>query len=361
MSEKNSIVGFELYSDNRVLTPIEYANLKSKQNGYIPANFFRSHLFNSTNKQSKELKRKKVIYDDGKTVIKVNRSLHQRHRDLLSILFTENKGVSKPDPTGRYFIYVNLYDVAKKMGYKSPKNSRINIKQFLDNLRATDIEIIQGDIIGNCSLLGQSVLNRETGFYVVEVPAPTAKYHVLSYAVLIDPIINRQIIKISLSRLKALTSYLVSNIPIKNGISFKNICEKLDIMQPPRRTEFRKEVLANLLLLDQFSISFDLEKDIFYYTGIDLIKFQRAIKPEEIKKSLFDFAPIDLDYYRGKKGLDPNNNIFKIKEVVFDHHSDSYKMFVDCANCVDDKFARLFIDDFKLLDSYIARFNSAVL
>ena len=81
-----------IFSENRELTPKEYKNLSKKVNGgYIPVNYLRKNLFNATISASKELIRLKTIYDDGTTKLKVNRSLHQKHRDLLSILFSDNK------------------------------------------------------------------------------------------------------------------------------------------------------------------------------------------------------------------------------------------------------------------------------
>lgn len=356
------IAGFDLIDPERELTNIEYSNLvKKSSNGYIPANFFRSHLFNSTSRQSKELKRKKMIYDDGKVTIKVNRSLHQRHRDLLSLLFTENRGTSKPDKNGRYFIYINLFDVAKKMGYKNPQGSRINIKEFLDNLRATDIEINEGEIVGNCSLLGMSRFDKNTGFYVVEVPAITSQYHILSYGVLIEPIINREIIKIpnSISKLKALVSYLVSNKPLSNGIKFQNICTKLEIVRANKKSEFKRELLDNAELLAKFNIIFNAEKDIISYSGTDKIKFERAIKPKEIQKSLFDMLELedsyneDLSKYQGKKGIGDDGSLFEIREVIYDKDKDSYRMyFVGYRD-----FAHLEKEDLKMVDKFIINYK----
>ena len=112
--EKKNIV----FDKNRELTPKEYKNLTQKVNGgYIPVNYLRKNLFNATVRESRELIKLKTIYDDGSVKMQVNRSLHQKHRDLLSILFSDNNGVSKPDKDGSYYIKTNLYKLAKAMGY----------------------------------------------------------------------------------------------------------------------------------------------------------------------------------------------------------------------------------------------------
>ena len=131
-----------IFNESRELTEKEYMNLSRKVNkGYIPVDYLRKNLFNATVKDSKELKRKKIIYNDKQVKITVNRSLHQKHRDLLSLLFTDNKGVSKPNKDGSYIIYTNIYDLAKKMNYKTPKNSTNNIYRMLNDLAITRLEI----------------------------------------------------------------------------------------------------------------------------------------------------------------------------------------------------------------------------
>ena len=95
-----------IFKEDRELTEKEYMNLSKKVNGgYIPVDYLRKNLFNATVRDSKELRRKKIIYNDKQIKITVNRSLHQKHRDLLSLLFTDNKGVSKPSKEGSYLIY----------------------------------------------------------------------------------------------------------------------------------------------------------------------------------------------------------------------------------------------------------------
>ncbi len=141
-------------NENRELTPKEYKNLSKKVNGgYIPVNYLRKNLFNATISASKELIRLKTIYDDGTTKLRVNRSLHQKHRDLLSILFSDNNGVSKPSKDEGYYIKTNLYKLAKAMGYGTgkKKNSKYKIssatpliEKFLNDLQSTLI-IVEDD------------------------------------------------------------------------------------------------------------------------------------------------------------------------------------------------------------------------
>lgn len=275
--------------DKRELTNIEYANLSEKANkGALPVEYFRKNLFNATTRVSKQLKRDKTIYDDGKLKIQVNRSLHQRHRDLLSIIFTDNKGVKKPNKDGSYFIFHNLYDIAKKMGYKNPKDAVLLVKGWLHDLRHTDMIMIYGKKEYRHMLLGSFALDIETSNYGVEIPSQTAKYYILNYAVEIPKEINRKIIEMpnNLAKIKALVSYMLSNQALKNGISFDNICNKLDINISARKSEFLKEIKENKSLLREFNISFDEETKIFKYEQIETIFFHNPVKIEKIIEAI---------------------------------------------------------------------------
>jgi len=272
-----------IYDEEREITSIEKYNLQQKQKT-IPVEYLRKNLFNATTRESHELKRLKIIYDDGKTKIKVNRSLHLKHRDLLSILFTDNKGVSKPLQDGSYLIYTNLYDLAKKMGYKNPKACISNIQKYLNDLRYTDFIIEEKNIKRGHMLLGDFILDKETNKYAVKIPPATAKYYILNYTVQIPKEINRKIIAIpnKYAKTKALVSYLLSNKQLKNGIAFNTLCEKFDINDPSSKSNFKKELELRNDILKQFNIEFDKEKKIIKYIQLGDIKFLHGLKEDTI-------------------------------------------------------------------------------
>lgn len=273
-----------VFDEERDLTENELHNLKTKKNS-IPVEYFRKNLFNATTRESRELTRKKTIYEDPKNKVQVNRSLHQRHRDLLSILFTDNIKVSEPNKDGSYYIHTSLYDLSKKMGYK-PLQGINKVMGFIEDLHQTLLTI---DIVGvgeiRHTLIGKSFFDKyNTKEFKIEIPSITAKYHILNFAVEIPKEINRKIIAIDnkYAKTKALISYILSNKALKNGISFDNICDKLDITVSSRKSEFKKELKENIALLAEFNIFFDEETYIIKYEQLSDIKFHRGMKPIEI-------------------------------------------------------------------------------
>jgi hypothetical protein len=293
-----------IFSENRELTPKEYKNLSKKVNGgYIPVNYLRKNLFNATISASKELIRLKTIYDDGTTKLKVNRSLHQKHRDLLSILFSDNNGVSKPSRDGGYYIKTNLYKLAKAMGYGTGKkeNSKYKIssatpliEKFLNDLQSTLIIVEDDRFKYTYQLIGESLFDKynqydkEVKNYIVKIPPLTAKYHIFNWGVQIPKEINRDIVAIpnKLSKLKALVSFILSNKALKNGVSFNSVCDKLDILDSPNKSRFKKQIRENQELLNKFKIKYDEERKIFYYENIKEIDFEKALNSKDIDEEI---------------------------------------------------------------------------
>lgn len=281
----------DFYKQDRPLSKTELVNLTHKKNS-IPVEYFRKNLFNATTRTSCELKKPKVIFDDGTNKMIVNRSLHQKHRDILSILFTDNKNL-KVNEDGSIEISTNLYYIAKEMGYDKPKDGTHVIKGFLYDLRHTEItfKTKKKDVAmpekGGHRLIGTYKYDEKSGDYIVSIPSETAKYRILNYAVEIPKEINRKIIAIpnNLAKVKALVSYMLSNQALKNGISFDKICDKLDI-QNENKSRFKKELLENIELLQEFNITFNEETKIFKYEQIEAIRFHAPVKVEKLVGSL---------------------------------------------------------------------------
>lgn len=281
----------EFYKKDRELTKPELTNLTHKK-ASIPVDYFRKNLFNATTRESKELKKPKVIYDDGKNKILVNRSLHQRHRDLLSLLFTENKNIEISN-IGDIKIYTSLYSLAKAMGYKDIRGSTEIIKGFFYDLRNTELTFktkdqnVKYNEMGGHKIIGEYKLDTKTNDYIIIIPEQTNKFKILNYTVEISKELNRKIIAIpnNLAKIKALVSYMLSNQALKNGILFDNVCNKLDI-QNENKSRFKKELLENIELLQEFNIIFNEETKIFKYEQIEDIKFHAPIKVEKLVGSL---------------------------------------------------------------------------
>ncbi len=316
----------DFYSEDRSLTKTEIVNLEHKKNS-IPVEYFRKNLFNATTRTSCELKKPKVIFDDGTNKMQINRSLHQKHRDILSILFTDNKNL-KVNEDGSIEIRTNLYYIAKEMGYDKPKDGTHVIKGFLYDLRHTEItfKTKKKDVTmperGGHRLIGEYKYDEKSGDYIVNIPSQTAKYRILNYAVEIPKEINRKIIAIpnNLAKVKALVSYMLSNQALKNGIFFDKICDKLDINIGARKSEFLKEIKENDEILKEFNISFDQENQILKYKQIEEIRFHAPVKVEKLVGSLDQQMQQPKEELKKeevkKKSSFENLTLFSSEEVV---------------------------------------------
>jgi len=269
------------------LSRTEYKNLSTKiQGGYTPVDYFRKNLFNADSRSSSELKRKKIIYEDDEHLIKVGRSLHQRHRDLLSLLMYEQS--SKADIDGSYYIKTSLYQLSKAMGYKNVSDGTSAVKSLFEDMRLTPI--VKHDKIKNTEnghmLLGDYYHDKEIGSYIIKVPAKTSQYIIQSTCVEIPEEINQEIVRIpnKYSKIKALVSFLLANEKLKNGIFFNTICEKLNISNASTKSRFKKQVHENIKRLADFNIVFSEDK--FYLTK-QIVRFERGVSCEEIDKHLF--------------------------------------------------------------------------
>ncbi len=289
LNKKNEITLNDIL-DRDSLTEKEIINLNTKKKS-IPVEYFRKNLFNATARESRELTRNKTIYDDNQTKIQVNRSLHQRHRDLLSIIFTDNKGTTTPAKDGSYYIHTSLYDLSKKMGY-SPLQGINIINKFLGDLQQTLMTIDTKNVgVVRHQLLGKSYFDKyNTKEFKIEIPSYTAKYHIFNFSVEIPKEINQKIIAIpsKYAKTKALVSYILSNKALKNGITFENVCNKLDIPTKNMMSKFKRELIDNKQILEEFNIVFDEETKIIKYQKLEGVKFHRGISKEEIFEILED-------------------------------------------------------------------------
>lgn len=266
-----------------ILYPPEFANLTEKvNNNCLPVDYFRKNLFNATIKDSYELKRKKIVYDDGVTIIKADRSLNQRHRDLLSIIMIDNE-FKKVMKDGAIVIRTKLYRLAKKM-YPNSKNAKHRIKELFNDMRKTLIYIKQNNREFSHTLLGNYFYDIENDDYAIVIPSETSKYIIYTVGVSIPKHINDEIVKIKNAQLKALISYMLSNRKFKYGIHFDTICEKLDIKNTAKsraKSKFKKTVRDNInLLRDKFGILFKNDK---LYSEEQLVEFYHALSDKELK------------------------------------------------------------------------------
>ena len=262
------------------LTKQEYMHLANKvNNNSLCVEYFRKSLFNTSFRGSRDLGRKKTIYKDKNISIKVDRSLNQKHRDLLSLVMYEEKSRIAED--GSYYIKTSLYRLAKKMGYKYPTKDTEKVKVLLEDMQKTLMQVKQGKKEYTHTLLGCSFYDEKDFEYIIQIPAKTAKYHIYSTGVAIPQKYNDKIVAISnnKSRLKALISFIFSNAKLENGMFFDTICNKLDITERTAKSKFKKQVQENLELLKQFKIKFEDDK---FYLKKEKCTFYPALSEKQI-------------------------------------------------------------------------------
>ena len=348
------------------LTKIEFKNLSEKvNNNAIVCDYFRRNLFNVTSRSSEIYKnnRKKIIYRDEKVTIKVNRSLHQRHRDLLSLLAFEKKTNIQED--GSYEIHTKIYQLAKKMYDKNPKNHTKTIKNLLEDMQSTLLNISIDNLEYTHTLLDHSEYDKDLDYYIIKVPAKTAKYYIYASCVSITEEINDKIVKIenSKSRLKALITFILSNKKLKNGMYFNTICDKLDITDKTVKSRFKKQILANLELLKEFKIEY---KDDKLYLLENTVKFYNALTMEALinfkeaeRKKIFDKKLADIMSHKNEnivmyRYTTANNIELKIKFkdeklAIFSVENDDFVEFLD-ENRIE-KLVNIFINQESMYNS----------
>lgn len=291
----------------RQLSPIEYLNLTKKaEQGTFPVDYLRKGLFHPTvtkdakNRANLSQNFKKILYSDDNMEIAVNKYLHQKHRDALTILFTDNLGVSTPLTDGTYYIYTNLTHLARQLGYSNPNASTLRVKELLNDLRDTDIIFTKKNPKGKIieeghKLLGGYKLDTINNYYSIEIPAKTSKYHILSFAVEIPKEISQKILAIpqQMPRVKATISYLLSNKILKNGIKLGSVMEILGIDSPKQKATFKKEIEDNINILDDFNIEYDV--NIKKFTLKKELGFHRAVSHQEAMESYIKEGIIKID------------------------------------------------------------------
>ena len=333
VSKKNikqlTIYDYDTYfEEERELHKSERANITKKvKGGYINVDWYRKTLFNATSTgKCVKYKKPKSIYKNKGIEILVSHALNQKHADALSILFTDNlrfkKMLLKDD--GSFYIYISLYHIAKKMGYKTPHGATHRVKKLLNDLRDTDF-IIRIEIpnhIGKyyeikTKILGDSGYSNLDESYRVVVGGKSAKVLAMSAAVSINKLLNEKIVSLpnNRSKLKALIRYVLASDTSKYGYTLKGIFERYNIGQKPTKnvsdelkkkndamnrkdkTVFRNQLREYKELLEELNIRFDEYEQKIHYKQHDLIGFDMGIKPMQI---LERNKAINTDKYIGK-------------------------------------------------------------
>jgi len=306
--------------DDRELTPPEYKAISKRANGgYQPANYYRKSLFNATVRKSRELQRKKTIYDDGKTKITVNRSLNQRHADAFSLLYALGK-VGKPSKSGEVKIEVSLYQMAKAMGYAHPAKDVIKVKNLLEDMQQTLISIHIGPLELTYQMMGVSAYSHTTGKFVAIVQEKTAKYQNLMVGVAFNKMLTLALASMpgKLAKLKAMIRFILSNRATKHGYHFATICDKLNIEGKSERSRFKRQLIENEELLSRFNIAYDEAENKVLYEQHEGVSFELPLKAQQVADYIKKAEAPDIFGVETKVQLRDGLSKAKIIDVIRD-------------------------------------------
>ncbi|HHD80040.1 MAG TPA: hypothetical protein ENK99_00280 [Campylobacterales bacterium] len=316
--EREFGITYEIVFDKkREVLKNEWKNIAKKaNNGYMNAEWFRRNMFNATARNKrKEYKHYKTIWKNEDKEIQISHPLNQKHADVLSILFTDNIGTTKPDKDGSFYIYTSLYSIAKKMGYKYPERASHKIVKFINDMRWTDFVVINKDGWYRFTILGEAYYSESKKTFQVHIDGKSAKILAINTGLQIESSLNQKIVKIpdKLSKLKAMVRYIIANRATKYGYTLEHIFEKYgmdnsikSMTNRKNRSNFKKQLKENMDLLAEFNITYDEQKDKIYYIQIKQIIFEKPIKLESIKDNIekeqgLDFIGKLIWYDRGDK------------------------------------------------------------
>jgi hypothetical protein len=302
----------------------EWKNIAKKaNNGYMNVDWFRRNMFNATAKnQRKEYKQYKTIWKNKDKEIQISHPLNQKHADVLSILFTDNIGTTKPNKDGSFYIYTSLYGIAKKMGYKYPAKSTEKVVKFINDMRWTDFVVKSKEGWYRFTILGEAYYSESKEVFQVHIDGKSAKILAINTGLQIESSLNEKIVQIpdKLSKLKAMVRYIIANKATKYGYTLEHIFEKYgmdnNIKTPinrKNRSNFKKQLKENGELLAKFNIIYDEQKSKIYYKQIEKIAFEKPIKIESIKEEME--KEIGLDFIGRWIEYDGGNQYAKIISV----------------------------------------------
>ena len=288
-----------LFDKDRELLKEEYANLRTKQkDGFMNSNFFRRNMFNATSRGKRvQYQKPKVVWQQSeKKKVAVSHSLHQRHADVLSLIHTDNMGMTKPKKDGSYDIYLSLYRLAKLMGYEDPHKRTNNVKQFINDLRWTDFVITTEEGEYRNTILGRAYFDKEEDKFIVRIDGDSAKILAHTTGVKFSRDVTHRIVAIpnKLPKLKALVRYVISSKPTDNGYTMEHIFERFSIGQSGseqtrrnQKSDFRKQLIDNEELLLSFNIVYHRGNQKIYYTEqLEEVNFELSLNTGEIMKKV---------------------------------------------------------------------------
>jgi len=328
MSEQQTIYDV-LFDKDRELLKEEYANLRTKQkNGFLSADFFRRNMFNATSRGTRiQYQKPKVVWEKSKNKkIAISHSLHQRHADVLSLIHSDNIGMTKPKKDGSYDIYLSLYRIAKLMGYKDPHKRTDDVKQFINDLRWTDFVVTTKEGEYRNTILGRAYFDEYKDKFIIKVDGDSAKILAHTTGIKFARDLTHRIVSISnkLPKLKALVRYILANKPTTNGYTMGHIFEKFGIGQSGsshtksnQKSAFRKQLKENKELLEGFNLEYNTDKQkIYYIKQLEQVTFELPINSKAMAEKLVTSK--DKYSYQDmiEKPIKINDIIYTIKEII---------------------------------------------
>jgi hypothetical protein len=232
----------------------------------IVASLSRYPLFSASTRSSTNTKKAiDISIDDGKS-LSINKRLHQRHLDLLMLLFNEsNKHIGSD---GCLYVHTSWYKLAKSMGYKSATGAATVVSSYANDLQ--EVIISHDNLMNVRSKFGiirksYTDLNSQDTIVVFESDFLELFAYDVVYRLLnenLDKVIN-----IKDGEIKAVIRYFMTHNTMKNGMHFDTLANKL----ARDETKQMKSALWNKIkkhkeILEDMGIDIEEDAKKIYYT-----------------------------------------------------------------------------------------------
>ena len=314
-----------LFDKPRDLLPEEYKSVYSKQN-MVDVDLFRKMVFSPSSRGLRiEYKEPKIIWRGENKNISISHFLHQKHADILSLIHTDYIEMGKPNKDGSYRIFISLYRLAKLMGYKYPAKSTNKVKQFINDIRWTDFIVDTEDIELRTTILSDAYFSKRKDVFIIEIASKSAKILTYATGIKMKKNLTHQIVDIpdNLTKIKALVRYMLSNKPTKYGLTLEYLFVRLEVEKKEAskrnnsiyKAKFKKELLDNQKLLENFNLIYNEEEEKVYYTQQHKeVTFELALNKERMLQKLI--SPKDTKINKPFKELIGKK--FKLNDVWYE-------------------------------------------
>jgi hypothetical protein len=229
----------------------------------------RYPIFDATTRKSNKDEKNISIYEDDEKSLVTTRRLHQKHLDLLMLLFKEPKKSIADD--GCLYVHTSWYKLAQQMGYSNAVGSTSTVLNYALDLRETTIK--HKNIFkttANFGIIRKFYTDEETKDTIVIIESDFLElfaYEVV-YSLLNDNL--EKIVNLKDGEIKATIRYFLTQNSMPNGIFFDTLAQKLKRDSSKQiKSTFWRRLKDSKELLSSLGIEIDEEERKLYYKKKD--------------------------------------------------------------------------------------------